>query len=220
MKICVVTDRRKELSVRLPACDVALFGFGALGQVNYESELDGKTDKFEQVAKLSLAARCGVLCGCITDSRGFLRKSVAAAYGGKLLGITDMQNVLDGEEYKSGSGVGVYSLGGYKVGLCIDSDLYFPDCVKTCAMCGCNLIAVHAEDIADGIAPLLIRSYAYLYGIPVVLCAGGTAFFADINGVIASSNQDVAAFETSPKNCYRVVTSRRRGLFCDGYEDY
>ena len=50
MKICVVTDRRKELSVRLPACDVALFGFGALGQVNYESELDGKTDKFEQVA--------------------------------------------------------------------------------------------------------------------------------------------------------------------------
>jgi len=73
---------------------------------------------------------------------------------------------------------------------------------------------------ADGIAPLLIRSYAYLYGIPVVLCAGCTAFFADINGVIASSNQEVAAFETSPKNCYRVVTSRRRGLFCDGYEDY
>lgn len=220
MKICVVTDRRKELSVRLPSCDVALFGFGALGLVDYESELSGKTEKFEQAAKLSHAARCGVLCGCITDSRGLMRKSVAVASGGKLLGITDMLNVLDGEEYKSGAGVGVYTVNGYKVGLCIDNDLYFPDCVKACAMCGCNLLAVHAEDVSDGIPPLLIRAYAYLYGMPVVLCAGGSAFFADISGVMASSNQDVAVFETSPKNCYRKVTSRVRGLFCDSTADF
>ncbi|MDE6076053.1 MAG: hypothetical protein K2G26_06420 [Clostridia bacterium] len=220
MKICVVTDRRKQLSVRLPPCDVVLFGFGTLGLVDYESELNGKTEKFETAAKLSHAAHCGVLCGCITDSRGLMRKSVAVASNGKLLGISDMLNVLDGEEYKSGANVGVYTIGGYKVGVCIDNDLYFPDCVKACAMCGCNLLVVHAEDVTDGIAPLLIRAYAYLYGMPVVLCAGSTAFFADISGVIASSNQDIAVFETSPKNCYRKVTSRVRGLFSDSTADF
>lgn len=220
MKICVVTDRRKEISARLPACDIALFGFGALGVVDYESELDGKSEKFERLAKLSYTARCGVLCGCITNSRGLLRKSVAVAAGGKLLGISDMLHVLDGEEYKSGAGLGVYTVGGYKVGLCIDNDLNFPECVKACAMCGCNLIAVHAEEISDGIPPLLIRAYAYLYGIPVVLCSGSCAYFSDINGVIASSNQESAVFETSPKNCYRVVTSRRRGLYLPSAEDF
>ena len=220
MKICVVTERRKEISVRLPPCDVALFGFGALGTVDYESELEGKSEKFEKIAKLSHAAHCGVLCGCITNSRGMLRKSVAVAHNGKLLGISDMLHVLDGEDYKSGAGVGVYTLNGYKVGLCIDNDLNFPDCVKACAMCGCNLLAVHAEEMSDGMPPLLIRAYAYLYGMPVVLCCGSCAYFADINGVIACSNQEVATFETSPKNCYRVVTSRRRGLYLPAAEDF
>ena len=220
MKICVVSDKRRQMTIKLPKCDVALFGFGTLGCVDYESELNGKSEKFEQAAKLSHAAHCGVLCGCVTDSRGALRKSVAVASNGKLLGISDMLHVFDGEEYKSGANLGIYTVGGYKVGLCIDNDLYFPEVFKTCAVCGCNLVAVHAEEVADGIPPLLIRSYAYLYGMPVVLCAGGTAYFADINGVLASSNQEVAMFETSPKNCYRLVTTRRRGLFAPEVEDF
>lgn len=220
MKICVVTGKRKQTAVRLPKCDLALFGFGALGVVDYESELDGKSEKFEQAAKLSQAAHCGVLCGCITNSRGMLRKSVAVAANGKLLGISDMLHVLDGEEYKSGGTLGVYTLCGYKVGLCIDNDLYFPEVIKACAVCGCNIVAVHSESVADGIPPLLIRAYAYLYGMPVVLCAGGNAYFADVNGVLASSNQDVAMFETTPKNCYRLVTTRRRGLFDAETDDF
>lgn len=220
MKICVVTGKRKQTAVRLPKCDLALFGFGALGVVDYESELDGKSEKFEQAAKLSQAAHCGVLCGCITNSRGMLRKSVAVAANGKLLGISDMLHVLDGEEYKSGGTLGVYTLCGYKVGLCIDNDLYFPEVIKACAVCGCNIVAVHSESVADGIPPMLIRAYAYLYGMPVVLCAGGNAYFADVNGVLASSNQDVAMFETTPKNCYRLVTTRRRGLFDAETDDF
>lgn len=220
MKICVVTDKRNKIAVRLPACDIALFGFGALGTVEYESELSGKSNKLEAVAKLSGAARCGILCGCVTDSRGLKRKSVAAADKGKLLGITDMQYVLDGEEYKSGATVGIYTLGGFKAGVCVQNDLYFPEVIKTCSCCGCNLIAVHADNVSDNILPMLIRSHAYLYGIPVVMSAGNMAFFADVTGVMACSNQSLAMFETSPKNCYRVVTSRRRGIFTDDYADY
>ncbi len=220
MKICVVTDSRKGLSVRLPACDVALFGFGALGEVDYEAELSGKTEKFEDMAKLSGTAHCGVLCGCVTDSRGLKRKSVAAADRGRLLGIADMLNVLDVEEFKSGANLGVYSLCGYKVGVCIENDLFFPDCARTLSMCGCNLIAAHMGEVNDTMPPLLLRAYAYLYGTPVVLCTAGCAYFADITGVIACSNREIAVFETSPKNCYRSVTQRRRGLYGESYADY
>lgn len=220
MKICVITERRKGFSIRIPLCDVAVFGFSPLGLVEYESELSGKTDKLERMAKLSGAARCGVLCGCVTDSRGLKRKSVAVASCGKLLGITDMAHVLDGEEYKCGANVGVYSVGGYKIGVCIDNDLLFPETVKTLSVCGCNLIVCHVQDLSDGVAPMLVRAYAYLYGVPVVMSGGGAAFFADVNGVLASSNREIAVFETSPKNCYRIIACRRRGCADTTSHDY
>ena len=44
MKVCVVTDG----GGRLPECDLALFGFNRLGEVDYESELSGKRDKFAE----------------------------------------------------------------------------------------------------------------------------------------------------------------------------
>lgn len=219
MKICAVTVPLKSLE-NPPACDVCLFGFNALGDVDYESELSGKTDKFGELAKFSKACGCGVVCGCKTDSRGLKRKSVAVADRGRLLGISDMLHVLDGEDYKSGAGLGVYQIGGYKVGVCVENDLYFPENVKALTICGCNLIAVQMENIRDNMPPLLIRAYAYLYGVPVVMCAGKTAYFADVTGAIASSTQSVTMFETDPKNFYRIISTRRRGLWQDYSDDY
>ncbi len=219
MKICAVTVPLKSLD-NPPACDVCLFGFNALGDVDYESELSGKTDKFGELAKFSKAGGFGVVCGCKTDSRGLKRKSVAVADRGRLLGISDMLHVLDGEEYKSGAGLGVYQTGGYKIGVCVENDLYFPENVKALTICGCNLIAVQMESVKDNMPPLLIRAYAYLYGVPVVMCAGKTAYFADVTGAMASSTQSVTLFETDPKNFYRVISTRRRGLWQDCTDDY
>ena len=75
MKVCVITGAAE----RLPECDLALFGFGWLGEVDYQSELSGKTEKFEEAARLSRAFSCGEVCGCRTRSRGLLRKSAAAS---------------------------------------------------------------------------------------------------------------------------------------------
>lgn len=220
MKICVVTDVPLNESARLPPCDAAVFGFDSLGEVDYESELSGKTDKFGELARLSKKAQCSLFCGCKTDSRGLKRISVAAADRGKLLGISDMMHVIDAEEYKSGGTLGFYNAGGYKVGLCIENDLYFPENAKALSMCGCNVVLVLMEEVKDNLPPLLIRAYSYLYGVPHVLCAGKYSYFADITGAIATSSQKITAFETDPKNCYRVVTERRRGLFCDFSADY
>ena len=216
MKVCVVTVPAQKL----PECDLALFGFGWLGEVDYESELAGKTDKFEEAARLSRSCACGVVCGCKTSSRGVLRKSAAVADRGKLLGITDMNHVFGGEDYKSGAYLGLYSVGGYKVRLCIENDLFFPEGGRALSACGCNVLAAGCEELRDGMPPLLIRAYAYLYGVPVVLCAGGVAYFAEPAGGIASSNQPVTLFETNPQNSYRLVSSRVRGISDEGRADY
>lgn len=220
MILSVVADTAVKDIKSLPECDIALFGFGGLGEVNYESELKGLTDKFEDAARLSRTAGCGVLCGCKTVSRGILRKSVAVADRGKLLGITDMNHVIDCEDYKSGAGLGFYNVGGFKVGLCIENDLFFPDGIKALSMCGCNLIVGVMEELKDNIPPLLIRAYSYLYGVPVIMCAGNVAFFAETNGEIASSSRPLTLYEITPKNRYRVVTTRTKGLNGDVRADY
>lgn len=220
MVFCVVTEGMVCEKKSLPECDVAVFGFSGLGKVSYEQELKGSSEKFEGAARLSKNSNCGILCGCTTDSRGLLRKSAAVADRGRLLGISDMNHVLDGEEYKSGSSLGFYKVNGCKIGLCIENDLLFPDSLKSFTMCGCNAIVVILEELKDGIPPLLIRAYAYLYGVPIVMCAGKTAYFADISGAIATSNQPVTLFEVTPKNQYHLVTTRLRGITADSKIDY
>ncbi|MDE7453079.1 MAG: hypothetical protein K2N22_01570 [Clostridia bacterium] len=220
MILCVAADTAVKDVKNLPECDIALFGFGGLGEVSYENELKGVTDKFEDAARLSKIAGCGVLSGCKTVSRGVLRKSVAAADRGKLLGISDMNHIIDCEDYKSGAGLGFYTVGGCKVGLCIENDLYFPDGIKALSMCGCNLIVAVMEELKDNIPPLLIRSYSYLYGVPIIMCAGRVAFFTETNGEIASSSRPLTLFEVTPKNRYRVITTRVKGLNGDMRADY
>lgn len=220
MKICVIPcPRAGELPAALPQCDVALIGFGYIGDVDYSCELQGKSDKLGSFARLTKHSGCAAVCGCRTDSRGLKRKSAAVAEGGRLLGITDMLHVEGGEDYKSGAYLGLYKLGGYKIGLCIDNDLHYPENIKSLSLCGCNLLLCLAES-AHTMSPLLIRAYAYLYGMPVAMCAGNCAYFADIGGSIITSASPFTLFSAQPKNNYRVVTTRRRGAFGDERADY
>lgn len=220
MIICVAAGGSIKDAANLPRCDIAVFGFKGLGEVDYESELRGVTDKFEECARLSKTAGCGVVCACKTKSRGILRKSVAVADRGKLLGISDMTHVIDCEDWKSGAGLGFYSVGGYKIGLIVENDLLFPECFNSLSLCGCNLIIAVAEELKDNVPPLLIRAYSYLYGVPVVMCAGNMAYFSEVSGAIAGSAQQFSMFEITPQNRYHLITSRTRGLFVDGRKDY
>ena len=220
MIICVAAGGSIKDAANLPRCDIAVFGFKGLCEVDYESELRGVTDKFEDCARLSKTAGCGVVCACKTKSRGILRKSVAVADRGKLLGISDMTHVIDCEDWKSGAGLGFYSVGGYKIGLIVENDLLFPECFNSLSLCGCNLIIAVAEELKDNVPPLLIRAYSYLYGVPVVMCAGNMAYFSEVSGAIAGSAQQFSMFEITPQNRYHLITSRTRGLFVDGRKDY
>lgn len=219
MIFCVIGSGAPE-KAELPECDIAIFGFDGLGEVDYERELKGETEKFECAARLSKSSNCGVLCGCHTVSRGIVRKSVAVSDRGKLLGISDMNHVLDSEKFKSGSSLGFFNVSGCKVGLCIENDLLFPDAVNSLTNCGCNVVVAVLEEIRSNMPPLLIRAYAYLYGVPIIMIAGKTAYFADTTGAIASSVQESTLFEVSPRNDYHLVTVRRKGMSEDEAIDY
>lgn len=219
MIFCVAADGDVKNSGDLPPCDIAVFGL-KLGEVDYESELKGVSDKFEGIVRLSGKGRCGVLYGCRTNSRGILRKSVAVADRGKLLGITDMNHIIDAENFKSGAGLGVYNVNGYKIGVCIENDLLFPDCFKAFSAYGCNAVVVFLEELKNYLPPLLIRAYSYLFGVPVIMCAGNMAFCAEITGEIASSSQQYSLFDIDPRSHYHVVTTRAKGFFPDISEDY
>ena len=59
MVFCVIADGTLKNLKTLPECDVAVFGFKGLGEVDYEQELKGVTDKFEDAARLSKTSdRC------------------------------------------------------------------------------------------------------------------------------------------------------------------
>ncbi len=220
MVFCIAADEEVKNAGALPECDFALFGFNGLGEVDYEKELKGETEKFEEVARLSKKAGCGILCGCKTVSRGIKRKSLAAASSGRLLGISDMNHVFDGDEYKSGYPLGLYQMGACKIGVLIENDLYFPDAVKSLASCGCNILAVIMEEIKNNLPPMLIRSYAYLYGTPIVMCAGKMAYLADISGAIATSSQKRTLLDVTCRNSCRLVTTRLKGVSGDLRDDY
>lgn len=220
MKICVVPKLREGDPVRLPECDIALLGCQYLGDVDYDAELSGKSDKLGALARLSARSGCAVVCGCRTDSRGLRRRSAAVAEGGRLLGITDMLHVVDGEQLKSGACLGLYKLGGYRVGVCIENDIAFPENIKSLSLCGCNLLLCLMESAGRVMPPLLARAYAYLYGMPAVMCAGNCAYFADITGAIVTSPSPFTLFSAQPRNNYRVVCTRERGACSEQRDDY
>ena len=68
--------------------------------------------------------------------------------------------------------------------------------------------------------PLLARAYAYLYGMPVAVCAGGYSYLADISGRIAGSPSPASVYSVLPRNNYRVITTRERGAYSPESGDY
>ena len=169
MVFCVLTDQREE---ELPQCDVAVFGFGILGEVDYERELKGETEKFEDAARLSKSSNCGLVCGCRTISRGLVRKSASVADRGKLLGISDMNHVLDDEDYKSGASLGLYKINGCKVGVCIENDLLFPDTFKSTEYHTANRYYCSYSG-----SPILNRPIAYFHFLKMDLSSLARADF-------------------------------------------
>lgn len=212
MRICFVS--RGTLRAFLETydgqkADIFIFGFGGMGEVSYEKELQGETRFFEDAALLSKTAKSVVVCGCVTDTRGHKRKSVVVAQNGRLAGVSDMLNVIDGE-VGSGAALRIYDTKAGKMGVAVAEDLRFPDVFKSLAVCGSDMI-VCPFGRADAVQSVLLRSHAYCFGVPICFCAEGYCAVADPSGELAfASPQSPVFVDFTGTKEYHLVETRHR----------
>lgn len=194
--------------------DIVCFGFQAIGTVSYERELRGETALFEEVAALSKAQKNVVVCGCFTDARSIKRKSVVVAERGKILGVTDMINRIDAGDYRPGAGVKIFDTQAGKLGVIVAEDLYFPRVAETLSLCGAEVALCVFEQLSDSLEQTLMRAQAFLFGIPLCVCAYGYAQYADIGGKVRfASPKSPYVIEFEQEREYHLVETRQRG-FC------
>lgn len=223
MRVCFVSRETVEkFSLRdgENTADLIFFGFGGVdGEVSYERELKGETSYFEDVALLSKQYQCVVVCGCISDTRGIKRKSTVVAENGKILGVSDMLNCLDGE-YNPGAGLKTYDTKIGKIGIAVGEDCYFPELLRTLAVCGSDFICCPFGE-TDGVETILLRAGAFSYGVPISLCGEGYSALADVDGSLCfSSPCSPIAYDVEQKKEFALVETRRRGFYKKEKRDY
>ncbi|MGN0823291.1 MAG: nitrilase-related carbon-nitrogen hydrolase [Candidatus Gallimonas sp.] len=216
MRICFVSDgdlndyEEKHAGAN---ADVVCFTFRALGRVSYERELRGETSLFEDAALLSKVEQNVVVCGCYTDARGIRRKSVVVAERGRILGVSDMVNCIDGEEYRCGAGIKIYETKVGKIGVVVAEDLYFPQVLQTLSLCGAELAICIFEELNETLEQTLMRAEAFFYGLPVCMCAYGYAQAADVSGRICfASPESPCIYEPEQTKEFHLVETRQRGF--------
>jgi len=188
-----------------------LFGFDGMGEVSYEKELKGESSSFEEAALLSKEGKTVVVCGCITDTRGLKRKSAVVAEKGRLCGVSDMLNAMD-NEVSVGGALRIYETFLGRMGLVVGEDILFPEVIKSLTLCGCDFIVCPFGKVSDTVLQTLLRAYAYLYGVPILLCGIGYSWIVDPFGQIAfASPQNVLAEFECVKE-YHLIETRRRGI--------
>lgn len=211
MRICFVTKGGLDAVGEEAGADIVCYPLSALGEVSYECELKGETSLFETVAMRSKALRCTVVGGCYTDARGIRRKSAVVAERGRLLGVSDLVNRIDGSTFGAGAGVKVYETAAGRLGVVVGEDLYFPKVVETLSLSGADAVLCLFEELSEGLELTLIRAHAFFYGLPVALCAFGYAAAADSEGRLFFASPAPVGRVTLPKEReYRLIETRRR----------
>lgn len=200
-------------------CDVLVFGFPGLGEVDYRSELAGETSKLEDLAILSRELKCTAVAGCFTDSCGIRHKSAAVAEKGRILGVADMLHA--DEEFKAGAHLKVYETAAGKLGLCVGEDLFYPSVCESLALFDADAV-ISVFGAAEDFAPqLMVRACAFCAGVPVCMCGAGFAQVASPEGEICfRTAKRVGSYDLAFRREYRLTTVRTRGLSRHRRKDY
>ena len=193
--------------------DLTIYGFGGLGEVSYDKELRGESDCFERAARLSKQTKGVVACGCITDTRGMKRKSVLVAENGRLCGVSDMTHTMDGA-LSSGAGLRVYDTKIGKMGVAVGEDILFPEVMSALVACGSDFIICPFGALRNTIPQVLLRAYAYLYGVPIFLCGVGYAIAVECDGGITMATpQSPICFSFENRKEFHLIETRKRCVF-------
>lgn len=193
--------------------ELLLFGFEGLGEVSYEKELKGESSFFEETALFSKETKSTIVCGCVTNTLGHKRKSAVVAENGKLLGVSDATHVIDGQG-NAGASLRVYETKVGRMGVLVAEDLFFPETVKALSLCGSDFLVCVFGKVGEYSTQNLVRSYAYLYGLPILFCGIGYSMIADMGGSIyVASPQSPLSVNFNGAKEYHLIQTRRRGKY-------
>ncbi|MBE7087188.1 MAG: carbon-nitrogen hydrolase family protein [Clostridiales bacterium] len=193
---------------------VLVFGFNGLGLVSYKKELEGQSEYFHDVAKLSKQINGVVISGCDTDTYGVYRHSAVISDKGKILGVTDMSHTIDESEFVAGGGFRVYDTSAGKIGLIIAEDLFFPETARILALCDAEIIICIYKKLEGNMEQVMLRAGAFSNGVAMALCADGYACVSDIRGkIVLASNSETLKANIKIEKDYRLISARRRGLY-------
>lgn len=226
MEVCFVTAQTLNQIWQEKLCeigwqDVLVFGFNGMGLVSYKKELNGETEYFHDLARLSKQLSSVIICGCDTDAYGVFRHSVAIADRGKLLGVSDMAHVIDESEYSAGGGFRVYDTSVGKIGLIVAEDLFFPETARVLALCDADVIICLFKKLENSMPQIMLRAGAFSNGVAMALCAKNYACVSDVKGNITlASGADIVKAKIKIEKDYHLISSRRRGLYRDFNSGY
>ena len=193
--------------------ELTVYGFNGFMEVSYDKELKGESDCFERAARLSKQTKGVVVCGCVTDTRGIKRKSALVAENGKLCGVSDMTHTVDGG-LSTGAGLRVYDTKIGKMGVAVAEDILFPEVMSALAACGSDFIVCPFGELRGTMPQVLLRAYAYLYGVPIFLCGVGyTIAVGEDGGLSLATPQSPIVFSFENRKEFHLIETRKRGIF-------
>ncbi len=192
---------------------ISVFGFNFLGKVSYKHELNGTENKLPELASFSRKTGKVIISGAVTDNYGILKQSLIIAEKGKLLGISDMTLTLGGTDYSGGGSFKVYQTEVGRIGLLVGDDIINLEGVKAMSLCDADLIVAVVSTEEKPQYNFLIRAYAYLFGVPVILLSKSGVIASDISGEICGKSVEEKANLIIPtQKQYILVKSKRRGI--------
>lgn len=128
------------------------------------------------------------MSGCYTYSCNRKRKSAAIADKGRILGVSDMLCNLDDGDLRAAR-ISAYTRlprdasGSSSARTCFfpKSSRLFPDCDAVIAIC------LYEENV-DFLPQVLMRAFAFCYGLDICLCGAGIAQVASTGGELSLSS--------------------------------
>ena len=189
MKVCFVSNQSlnsfwSNSLENIDKPDLLVFGFNGLPLVSYKKELEGKTEYFSDLSKLSKDLNTVLISGCDTDTYGTFRHSAVIADKGKILGVSDMVNVSSESEFTGGAGFRVYDTSIGRIGVIIGEDIFFPEISKTLSLGESDLIISVYKKITSSIPQIMLRASAFTNGVIISMIAEDYVQVADTNGEI------------------------------------
>ena len=191
---------------------LAVFGFNGIDKISYKRELNYSESKLSSFARLSKESGKVLISGAITDNYGVLRRSAVIADKGKLLGISDMRLAINDSGYLGGGAQRVYQTQIGRIGLLIGDDILDIDGIKAMSLCDADFIVAIMSGEEKPQYNFLIRSYSYLFGLPMVLISTTGVIASDLSGEICGKSLENHTRITLPvKKSYRIVSTKQRG---------